>query len=361
MHANVGGGYPKDGLAHVSLNWMIEKAESCGLKFLQEKKNRFREEADINGHMYNSRTGIRMFYRPACRDPYMQPKRLNLDDNWSYVLKFALKHIFAPRGHKKRARIPNKPTIHDSVFARSNRASNEYAPKILAKGPNKICSMANIVNVVGLKQKAIYRLRELEITHARLHQLFIALLGFFVLWVLTFTFETMFSSFFQFLGNRLEQLKSWWTNLKGFDGMSGVESLIKFSTVVSDAFEKFLPKIASTLAGFVTRHPVEVALHLGVILLVWKANRLVEVESKLYSFKRWHDLGDNCDVTKALRHIDFIMRSRSIGIFLFLFMLMLVATGLEMATWVVMQIPPVVTLMVGFMLLLTWRLRIFDR
>lgn len=27
MHSNVGGGYPKDQLAHVSLNWMIEKAD----------------------------------------------------------------------------------------------------------------------------------------------------------------------------------------------------------------------------------------------------------------------------------------------------------------------------------------------
>ncbi|MEK1928973.1 MAG: DUF2235 domain-containing protein, partial [Pararhizobium sp.] len=35
-HANVGGGYEDDNLADISLNWMVEKASGCGLRFVQQ-------------------------------------------------------------------------------------------------------------------------------------------------------------------------------------------------------------------------------------------------------------------------------------------------------------------------------------
>lgn len=36
VHSNVGGGYPRDGLANEALHWMIEKAELLGLEFDQD-------------------------------------------------------------------------------------------------------------------------------------------------------------------------------------------------------------------------------------------------------------------------------------------------------------------------------------
>ena len=33
MHSDVGGGYADDGLAHVALQWMMQEAESTGLRF----------------------------------------------------------------------------------------------------------------------------------------------------------------------------------------------------------------------------------------------------------------------------------------------------------------------------------------
>jgi hypothetical protein len=33
VHADCGGGYPEDGLADLALNWMIRRAEECGLRF----------------------------------------------------------------------------------------------------------------------------------------------------------------------------------------------------------------------------------------------------------------------------------------------------------------------------------------
>jgi len=39
MHANVGGGYPDDRLAHVPLVWIMREAERCGLKFKKAPEN----------------------------------------------------------------------------------------------------------------------------------------------------------------------------------------------------------------------------------------------------------------------------------------------------------------------------------
>lgn len=41
VHSNVGGGYPRDGLANEALHWMIEKAERLGLAFDQKYLSHF--------------------------------------------------------------------------------------------------------------------------------------------------------------------------------------------------------------------------------------------------------------------------------------------------------------------------------
>jgi uncharacterized protein (DUF2235 family) len=69
MHADVGGGYADDSLAHVSLTWMIEQARNAGLRFdvgairdIQRASNEF-------GPMHDSRRGIAGYYR-------YQPRRI---------------------------------------------------------------------------------------------------------------------------------------------------------------------------------------------------------------------------------------------------------------------------------------------
>ena len=62
VHANVGGGYPKQGLAWTSLSWMMEKAKQSGLRFAEEDHEQYIENCDYNDHLYDSRAGLASYY-----------------------------------------------------------------------------------------------------------------------------------------------------------------------------------------------------------------------------------------------------------------------------------------------------------
>ncbi|MBI1311217.1 hypothetical protein GC176_07905 [bacterium] len=100
VHANVGGGYPKDGLAYVSLAWMMHHASQAGLKFNEETWQSYRLLADPDGPLYDSRAGLGRFYR-------YKPRKLKLlcDD----------------------AGI-GKPILHPAVFSRLGSRVQDYAP-----------------------------------------------------------------------------------------------------------------------------------------------------------------------------------------------------------------------------------------
>ena len=100
-HANVGGGYPKDSLSLVPLLWMMDRANSRGLRFLASKWREYREAADPHGRMYDSRTGMGMIYR------------------------YAPRNIYEHEGD---------PAIHASVFDRIARRTDYYAPKVIRNG-----------------------------------------------------------------------------------------------------------------------------------------------------------------------------------------------------------------------------------
>ena len=68
VHANVGGGYPKQGLAWTSLSWMMEKAKQSGLRFAKEDHEQYIENCDYNDHLYDSRAGLASFYGYEPRD-----------------------------------------------------------------------------------------------------------------------------------------------------------------------------------------------------------------------------------------------------------------------------------------------------
>lgn len=104
VHANVGGGYPKDGLAHVSLEWMMGKAQSAGLKFIPSHVEEIKKQADAHDELYNSRAGLAGYYRYA-------PRPLT-----------ALGHDSLNGVEIKR------PKVHCSVFARITGEHVGYAP-----------------------------------------------------------------------------------------------------------------------------------------------------------------------------------------------------------------------------------------
>ena len=68
VHANVGGGYPRDQMALVALTWMMEQAHAKGLEFHESLLKEYQRDRDVNGQIYDSRAGLGMYYRYGPRD-----------------------------------------------------------------------------------------------------------------------------------------------------------------------------------------------------------------------------------------------------------------------------------------------------
>jgi uncharacterized protein (DUF2235 family) len=68
VHSNVGGGYPKQGMSLVALDWMLAHAEAHGLRLQSIDNELFRGHASVDDMMYNPRAGLGLFYRWAPRD-----------------------------------------------------------------------------------------------------------------------------------------------------------------------------------------------------------------------------------------------------------------------------------------------------
>lgn len=100
VHSNVGGGYPREGMALVSLDWMMTRAESGGLRFVPALRDQVRQGANVHAKLYDSRSGAKAFYRYRPRD----------------IAAFAQKHDAAP------------PKLHHSVFERVAWQTDDYAP-----------------------------------------------------------------------------------------------------------------------------------------------------------------------------------------------------------------------------------------
>ena len=69
-HSNVGGGYPKQGMSLVALDWMLREARAdAELRFLDGGSRRTTAtHANVDDKLYNPRAGLGMFYRWKPRD-----------------------------------------------------------------------------------------------------------------------------------------------------------------------------------------------------------------------------------------------------------------------------------------------------
>ena len=99
VHSNVGGGYPRQGMSLVALDWMMKRAEAHGLRFLPELRDLYAGAADVNDKGYDSRSGLGVFYRWKPRD---------------------VQALCAGSGVS--------PKVHRSVFERIARNTEGYAP-----------------------------------------------------------------------------------------------------------------------------------------------------------------------------------------------------------------------------------------
>jgi uncharacterized protein (DUF2235 family) len=100
VHSNVGGGYPKQGMSLVTLDWMMHEAREAGLRFIDNDRKSVIEHQDVQDKLYDPRSGLGLFYRWAPR---------NIDD-------LCKKHKIGV------------PKIHISVFERIACGTDSYAP-----------------------------------------------------------------------------------------------------------------------------------------------------------------------------------------------------------------------------------------
>jgi len=103
-HANVGGGYPDDGLAYVPLLWILEEACGAGLEFEPELIRLYKAVVNRFGRIYDSRAGRAAFYRYS-------PRRIDRSPERPYT---------------------NRPLVASTVFERMTQG--QYAP-ISIHGP----------------------------------------------------------------------------------------------------------------------------------------------------------------------------------------------------------------------------------
>jgi uncharacterized protein (DUF2235 family) len=105
MHADVGGGYPDDGLSYGPLCWMIKEAAEKGLRLESSVVTEYYALAAPTGRMYDSRSGFGVLWR------------------------------YQPRDAQLLLREGNTPLVHGSVITRMTCGNDGYAPISL---PEKI-------------------------------------------------------------------------------------------------------------------------------------------------------------------------------------------------------------------------------
>ena len=132
MHSNVGGGYPKQELEHVALEWMISGCKwngTQGIEFDPEFETEVAQNANVHGKLYDSRSGAAAYYRYA-------PRNVGL---------------LCGQGRIDKAKI--KAKIHVSVFDRIELETDGYNPgTIPADVPVKVVGN-DAARVAGHQQR----------------------------------------------------------------------------------------------------------------------------------------------------------------------------------------------------------------
>jgi uncharacterized protein (DUF2235 family) len=100
VHSNVGGGYAKQGMSLVTLDWMMEHARAAGLRFSRIDAALYHERRNVHDWLYDSRGGLKFLYRYSPRD----------------VRALSEKYGSAP------------PQVHVSVLDRIGLRTEGYAP-----------------------------------------------------------------------------------------------------------------------------------------------------------------------------------------------------------------------------------------
>ncbi len=155
VHADVGGGYPQNGLSFVALDWMMDRAAAYGLRYFdKQRKLLIDPQIDLTDKLNNSRKGFASYYRYKPRnlkELYEAPAyKPSIADDWREIKRLARRkddkaernenelhpEIVAelhPTAGKDVLPTP-LPTIHESVFGRIAAGTDRYAPVVIPAG-----------------------------------------------------------------------------------------------------------------------------------------------------------------------------------------------------------------------------------
>jgi uncharacterized protein (DUF2235 family) len=132
VHSNVGGGYPDDSLAQVSLTWMLKEATDRGLKLKSvpaadpDAFVHVKSSQDKDGRLYDSRSGLGGYYRYGPRSVTdLCNARLSTDARDCVSIA--------------------TPKVHESVFSRIAVAAHLYAPVGLPKKYDIVTNTGQVV------------------------------------------------------------------------------------------------------------------------------------------------------------------------------------------------------------------------
>ncbi len=117
MHSDIGGGYPDDSLAHVALDWMMDEAQRCGLRFKPGAREQVTLEMNALGPLHDSRSSLGMYYR-------YQPRRLGGLIEPPDPATLAMQDPDRARAHGRLRDV----LVHPSVLQRLRSNAGGYAP-----------------------------------------------------------------------------------------------------------------------------------------------------------------------------------------------------------------------------------------
>ena len=138
-HADVGGGYPQNGLSYVTLDWMMDRAVVYRLLLKPQEVARLRRCADQYDKLNDSRHGLGGYYRYQPRRVVLlleaEPRKANILRDIGYLGRW-LKNPFAQDPQSSfdnglDAGSRYSPKIHESVFRRIAAETDGYSPIVI--------------------------------------------------------------------------------------------------------------------------------------------------------------------------------------------------------------------------------------
>jgi uncharacterized protein (DUF2235 family) len=146
VHADVGGGYPQNGLAYVTLDWMLDRAEAYGLSYSPgQRAVVIAPQVSPDDKLNDSRKGLAAYYRYKPRNlkdllsapPYKPSFRDDVATIWRMLRREEDPQTKVRADlHPSVCQTPLPPpraTIHESVFNRIRYGTDRYVPIVMPK------------------------------------------------------------------------------------------------------------------------------------------------------------------------------------------------------------------------------------